>query len=328
MSGEAGVQMPHSLGRTPLGLGLVGAGEVAERHIAAAAMVGDVPVAAVYDVRPERSTVPDFDALLAHPDVDVVVLTVPHALHEDLAVRAAAAGRHVLVEKPMATTTAGCARMIAAAEAAGVVLWVGQQQRQFAHVRAARDLLRSGDFGAILRYREIRSNHYGPGRPAWFFDPDLAGGGVSMLVGVHTIDRASILLGSAPVAVAATTQTPDGWRIETSADGELFFDAPVTCHFRWYSAEAFRHETTVECERGTLVLDPTGLTAGGRRVVEFDADREYTESFARQYRALVRTVRDGAEPEIRPAEGLAAVATVEAIYASAQRLGVRMAINC
>ena len=313
---------------TPLGLGLVGAGEVAARHVQAADSVPEVRIAATYDLRPERSTVPDFDALLAHPGVDVVVLTVPHALHEDLTVRALAAGRHVLVEKPMATTSAAGARMIAAAEAAGTVLWVGQQQRQFAHVRAARDLLRSGELGAVLRYREIRSNHYGPGRPEWFFDPDLAGGGISMLVGIHTVDRASVLLGARPTAVAATTETPPGWRIETSAEGELFFDAPFTCHFRWYSAEAFRHDTTVECERGTLVLDPTGLTAGGRRVVDFDADREYTESFARQYRALARTVRDGAEPDIRPAEGLAAVAAVEAIYASAERLGVRMPISC
>jgi predicted dehydrogenase len=311
----------------PVGLGLVGAGEVAARHVRAADSVPEVRVAATYDLRPEASTVPDYDALLAHPDVEVVVLTVPHALHEDLAVRAAAAGRHVLVEKPMATTAAGCDRMIAAAEAAGVLLWVGQQQRQFAHVRAARDLLRSGELGEIREYREIRSNHYGPGRPAWFFDPDLAGGGVSMLVGIHTIDRASILLGGAPTAVAATTQTPPGWRIETSAAGELFFDAPVTCRFRWYSSEAFQHDTTVECERGTLLLDPTGLSAGGRRIVEFDADREYTESFARQYRALARTVREGAEPDIRPAEGRAAVAAVEAIYASANRLGVRMPIS-
>jgi predicted dehydrogenase len=311
----------------PLGLGLVGAGEVAARHLQAADAVPEVAVEAVYDLDPARRTVSSFEALLARPGVDVVVLTVPHSLHEDLAVRAAAAGRHVLVEKPMATTTAACARMTAAAEAAGVVLWVGQQQRQFAHVRAARDLLRSGDFGAVLRYHEIRSNHYGPGRPAWFFDPDLAGGGVSMLVGVHTIDRASVLLGAAPVAAAATTETPPGWRIETSAAGELFFDAPFTCHFQWYSDEAFRHETTVECEGGTLLLDPTGLTAGGRRVVEFDADREYTESFARQYRALARTLRDGAEPEIHPAEGLAAVAAVEAIYASAKRLGVRIPIS-
>ncbi|MGI5242736.1 Gfo/Idh/MocA family protein [Dactylosporangium sp. CA-139066] len=311
----------------PLGLGLVGAGEVAARHVQAADSVPEVRIAATYDLRPERSTVPDFDALLAHPGVEVVVLTVPHALHEDLAVRALAAGKHVLVEKPMATTTAACARMIAAAEAAGTVLWVGQQQRQFAHVRAARDLLRSGELGEIRAYREIRSNHYGPGRPAWFFDPGLAGGGVAMLVGIHTIDRAAILLGAAPVAVAATTETPPGWRIETSAEGELFFDAPFTCHFRWYSAEDFQYDTTVECERGALHLDPAGLTVAGRRVVDFDADREYTESFARQYRALARTVREGAGMDIQPAEGLAAVAAVAAIYASSQRLGVRMPIS-
>jgi predicted dehydrogenase len=261
-----------------------------------------------------------------------VVLTVPHALHEDLAVQAARAGKHVLVEKPMATTVAGCDRMAAAAREAGVLLWVGQQQRQFAHVRAAREILAAGELGAPLRYEERRSNHYGPDRPAWFFDPGLAGGGIAMLVGVHTIDRACWMLGAAPVAVAATSVTPPGWRIETSAAGTLFLDSAVECRFDWYADERFRHDTTVECERGELLLDPTGLTvtaAGGpaRRAVAFDADREYTASFARQYSALVRTLRDGAPPEITPEEGRAAVATVLAIYASAGSGGARLPIE-
>ena len=55
---------------------------------------------------------------------------------------------------------------------------------------------------------------------------------------MHTIDRACWLLGAAPVAVAATSVTPPGWRIETSAAGTLFLDAPVNCHFEWYDAKS------------------------------------------------------------------------------------------
>ena len=315
----------------PLGLGFIGAGEVAARHLAALKTLAAVRAVAVYDRDPSRGNRGTAAEVLEDPEVDVVVLTVPHALHEELAVRAAGAGKHVLVEKPMAVTAAACTRMIAAAEAAGVLLWVGQQQRQFAHVRAAREILASGELGAALQYTEVRSNHYGPDRPAWFFDPDLAGGGIAMLVGIHTIDRAAWVLQATPAAIAATTETPPGLRIETAARGELFL-GELTCRFDWYSDEAFRHETRIDCERGSLQLDAVSLTVRDRhgterRVVEFDADREYTMSFERQYRALVNTLRDGAPPEITPDEGRAAVATVEALYASARAGGVRIAID-
>jgi predicted dehydrogenase len=315
-----------------IGLGIVGAGEVAERHVAAAALVPEVRVVAVSDVDAERAGrfgVPavGFDALLGRPDVDVVVLTVPHSLHAPLALRVAEAGKHVLVEKPLAISSGECERMIEAFASAGTVLWVGQQQRQFSQVRAAREILTSGSLGAPLLYTERRSNDYPPGeRPSWFFDPEVAGGGIAMLVGVHTVDRAAWLLDARPVAVAATTATPDGWRIETDAAGTIHFDGAPPAHFVWRRDRAFYHETVVVCASGEVRLDPCGLTvvtADGtsERRVEVDADREYTLSFARQYHDLVRTVQDGAPPSITPAEGLTAVAVIEAVYASARAGG-------
>jgi predicted dehydrogenase len=323
-------------------LGLVGAGAVAERHLAAAAEVAEVRVAAVADVHADRSerlaaaagarAYTGFAALLDDPDVDVVVLTVPHAVHAEYAVRAAAAGRHVLVEKPMAVTVADCDRMVAAADAAGVLLWVGQQQRQFTHVRVARDVLRAGDLGEPLLYVERRSTDYPPGRPSWFVDPDAAGGGVAMLVGPHTVDRASWLLGTSPVAVAGTVATPDGWRVETDASGLVWFDGAPPSQFALHTDPVFYHETTVVCERGRLLLDAGGLTTVGpdgtaRRLVQFDGDREYTASFARQYRALARAVDGQAAPDVLPAEGRQVVATIRALYQSARLGGARVEIT-
>ncbi|MEV6842226.1 Gfo/Idh/MocA family oxidoreductase [Actinoplanes sp. NPDC051411] len=331
-------------------LGLVGAGEVAWRHAAAAAEVDGLTVTAVFDPVPERAArlaeeyaaraVAGFDEVLAA--VDLVVLAVPHGLHEGLALRALAAGRKVLVEKPMATTVEECDRMIAAglgglgglgegggAESGGIEggavpgpadLVVGQQGRFFEQVRAARGEL--ARLGRPLLYLDRRSTDYQrPDRPGWFADPALSGGGIAMLVGVHSIDRAAWLLGSAPVAVAGSTATPDGWSVETSAAATLYLADGMRAHLTLIDSPVFFHETTIVCARGTLVVDAEGLSVDGRRVLTVDGDREYTASFRRQYRAILR----GA-PMATLAEGRLAVAAVRAWYRSAASGGAVVSV--
>ncbi|WP_433606041.1 Gfo/Idh/MocA family protein [Dactylosporangium sp. CA-139114] len=297
-------------------LGIIGAGEVAWRHAAAAEGVGGLTLAVVADRDPGRAArlAERFGArAAAGPDevfagADLVVLAVPHADHEELAVRATAAGRTVLVEKPLGVSAAACDRIIAAC---GDRLVVGQQGRFFAQVRAAREEL--AGLGRPLLYLERRSTDYArPDRPAWFTDPVRAGGGIAMLVGVHSIDRAAWLLGARPVAVAGSVAAPGGSPVETSAAATLFLDTGVRAHLTLVDSPVFFHETTIVCERGTLTVDPAGVSVGGRRVLEVDGDREYTLSFRRQYEAVLR-----GEPTATPQEGRRAVATVEAWYRSA-----------
>jgi predicted dehydrogenase len=297
-------------------LGIVGAGEVARRHAAAATEVDGLTLTAVTDRDQDRARhltdryggrpVADLDALLA--DVDLVVLAVPHALHLDLALRAVAAGRRVLVEKPMATTVEDCDEMITAA---GDLLHVGQQGRYFAQVAAAREELTA--LGAPLLYLDRRSTDYTrPDRPAWFTDAHLAGGGIAMLVGLHSIDRAAWLLDSPLRAVAGSVAVPAGWTVETDAALTLHFATGPAAHLSLVDSPAFFHETTIVGERGRLTIDTTGLTVNGRRVIQVDADREYTASFRRRYEAMLR-----GEPGATPAEGRQAVAAVCALYRSA-----------
>jgi predicted dehydrogenase len=322
-------------------LGLVGAGEVAWRHAAAAAEVEGLTLTAVFDPVPERAArlaeeyaaraVAGFDEVLAA--VDLVVLAVPHGLHERLTLRALAAGRKVLVEKPMATTVEECDRMIAGClhdddcflvnthpMPGPADLVVGQQGRFFDQVRAARDeLARIGD---PLLYLDRRSTDYQrPDRPAWFADPALAGGGIAMLVGVHSIDRAGWLLGSSPVAVAGSTATPDGWSVETSAAATVYFADGMRAHLALIDSPVFFHETTIVCSRGTLVIDAEGLSVDGRKVLAVDGDREYTASFRRQYRAILDRA-----PMATLAEGRLAVAAVRAWYRSAASGGVVVSV--
>ncbi len=306
-------------------LGIVGAGKVAWRHAAAAAQVDGLALTAVTDTDPGQAArlagrhgvvaATHLDALLAA--VDLVVLAVPHAYHAGLALRAAGAGCRVLVEKPMATTVEDCDRMIAGAADR---LRVGQQGRYFAQVHAAREAL--DGLGRPLLYLERRSMDYArPDRPAWFLDPCLAGGGIAMLVGVHSIDRASWLLGAPVTAVAGSTATPAGWQVETSAAATLYLAAGPPAHLTLVDDPEFFHETTIMCERGRLTIDPCGLTVNGRRVVEVDGDGEYTASFRRQYEALLR-----GEPGPTLGEARRAVATVRALYDSAANGGERVAV--
>jgi predicted dehydrogenase len=307
-------------------LGIVGAGDVGWRHAAAAVEVDGLTLTAVADRDDDRArrladrfgarAVADLDALLAA--VDLVVLAVPHADHVELTLRAAAAGCRVLVEKPMATTVEDCDRMIAQA---GDRLHVGQQGRFFAQVSAAREEL--SRLGAPLLYLERRSTDYArPDRPAWFTDARLAGGGIAMLVGVHSIDRACWLLGVPLEAVSGSVAVPAGWSVETDAVATLWFAGGLPAHLTLVDSPHFFHETTIVCERGRLVITGSGLTVNGRLVLEVDGDREYTASFRRQYEALLR-----GQPGTTLEEGRQAVAVVRALYRSAASGGVPMALG-
>jgi len=324
-------------------LGLVGAGEVAARHAAAAAEVPEVRLTAVADVDLDRATrlagdhgaaaFADLADLLAGAEIDLVVLAVPHARHAELALAALAAGRHVLVEKPMATTLADCDRMIEAASRAGRLLYIGQQQRQLTTVRRAREVLAEGSLGRPLLYLERRSSDYTPGaRPAWILDRELAGGGIAMMVGIHTVDRASWLLDELPVAVSGSVATPAGWQVETAAAGQLFFAGAPPAYFSLLHTDPdFFHETTVICERGRVAIDPAGVTVadgrGLRRIVTVDQDREYTLSFARQYQAVSYCLREGASPAVSLTEARTAVAAIHALYESSAAGGARIALH-
>jgi predicted dehydrogenase len=307
-------------------LGIVGAGDVAWRHAEAAADVDGLTLTAVADLDVDRArrladrygarAIGDLDGVLAA--ADLVVLAVPHAYHAELALRAGAAGCQVLVEKPMATTVEDCDRMITLI---GDRLHVGQQGRFFTQVSAARDEL--ARLGAPLLYRERRSTDYArPDRPAWFADARLAGGGIAMLVGVHSVDRAAWLLGHPPQAVAGSIAVPAGWAVETDADATLYFTEGPRAHLTLVDSPEFFHETTIVCERGRLEISATGLTVNGRRILEVDGDHEYTASFRRQYEALLH-----GQPAATLDEARQAVAAVCALYRSAASGGARVPLD-
>lgn len=152
------------------------------------------------------------EALLADPRVEVVYIATPHQAHRELAVAAARAGKHILVEKPMALALADCRAMMEAAKAASVHLVVGPSHGFDPPVAWAADLIASGAFGQprMVTATTFTDFLYRPRRPE---ELDTAqGGGVIFSQAAHQVDVVRRLVGAPVVGVRATTGAWDPTR--------------------------------------------------------------------------------------------------------------------
>jgi predicted dehydrogenase len=212
----------------PIGVAVLGAGFIAEYHlagIAAASMDGGAraEVRALAARSTERAAplsrrfgiadvVTDWRRVLDRRDIDAVVICTPDDTHEEIAIAAAGAGKAILLQKPMAGTVAGCERIIAAAERAGIDLQVSFMHRYFPEVEAARAMLADGVIGRVHSAR-IRNATPGPDWNDWFFGnangKENVSGGVVDQLGVHGIDLALHVLGDIrDVSARAATLLP------------------------------------------------------------------------------------------------------------------------
>lgn len=264
------------------------------------------------------AVVSDWEAAIERDDVDAVSICTPNNLHEPIAVAAAAAGKHILVEKPMATSLIAADRMIETARAAGVVLMPAHNVR-FAppFVAAARSVAR-GDIGEPTGVRAA-FGHAGPQHWApeatWFRDTEQAGGGALLDLGVHVVDLLRSVLADEVVSVSALLHH----------DGAIDDDAHVTArfaggtlgtlHVSWISRPGPDHQLTVVGTEATIHLDTaTPLTLlrpdGSRTVVAVPA--VVTDPFEQLLRAVA-----GEPIELTAADGRASLATVLAAYQAA-----------
>jgi predicted dehydrogenase len=147
---------------------------------------------------PAPRTTAAYQDALADPGLDAVSICLPHNLHAPVAIEAARAGKHVLVEKPLATNLAEADRIIVEAECAGVVLMVAENVRFDAVYRQIRQLLQDGAIGApallqVTRQCYLRESFLHD-RP-WFLDAGAAAGGIMMSGGIHDFEAMRMLIG-------------------------------------------------------------------------------------------------------------------------------------
>lgn len=258
-----------------LKIGIIGCGKITEvRHAPEYAENPNCQLAAFFDVVPERAKAlaeqyggvayDSIEALLA-ADVDAVSVCVANAYHAQTSIQALKAGKHVLCEKPMATTPEDCEAMVAAAKAAGKFLMIGQNQRLAkAHVKA-REIIESGEMGKVITF-ETHFAHPGPEgwtgvRDSWFFDKKVASFGVMADLGVHKTDLIHYLTGKKIVRTSAVLATlnktfSDGRPITVDDNAYAIYtmeDGVVgTMHVSWTNYGNENNSTKMYMEGGVL----------------------------------------------------------------------------
>lgn len=146
---------------------------------------------------------PDLDKALAS-GIDAVIITAVNAHHKELAVKAARAGKHILCEKPIATSLADAREMLAAAREAGVQFMTAFPCRYSPPVQRVKQALAEGQIGEVLA---IKGTNHGRMPGGWFADPQLAGGGAVLDHTVHVADLVRWFLGQEFTSVYAETGT-------------------------------------------------------------------------------------------------------------------------
>ena len=337
--------------------GLIGSGYMGRTYAACLTeLVSNARLTSVWGGRRAAATAAEFgveadaslEAMLARPDVDAVVITSPHAAHLDQAVAAAAAGKHVYLEKPMALSVAECDAIIEACEAAGVGLTVNFVTRFRDAPLAMKQLVDDGTIGSI-RMVELRGTWTGfiledvideatgrviiP-RKDWAFDP--AQGSQFLDWGVHEADALRWLTGAEVERVYAdyrTYGTPPPVDLSamvqiTMSDGVM---AQVLMTYETPQPGLAPNDwTRVIGSKGIIEADHYGVVrvgdeAGWRVAGEqpaFDFLGDYLDprrlaGFAAQVQDFAGAIVDGREPLVSGADGRAAVEIVEAADRSA-----------
>jgi predicted dehydrogenase len=257
----------------------------------------------------------DWEALASASDVDAGVVATPNALHAPQSIALLEAGKHVMVEKPMALTVAECDAMVAASHASGASLMVAHCWRFHDDVRAMRDRIASGELGDVVKTRGY-GVHAGWGPSGWFAQRALAGGGALPDMGVHAIDTARFLLGDPePDRVCATIGTRYG-DYDVDDDGILLISWSNGTNSIVESGWWHPHKEGLEAE--TEVYG----TGGYARIFPREEPSEDYEHctqpmYTAQMREFLGAIADGRPPRPSGQDGRVVMRIVEEAYASA-----------
>lgn len=256
---------------------------------------------------------PSLAAMLADPAIDAVFVSTPNDLHLEQVLAAAAAGKHVLVEKPMALDGSQCRRMIEACRNADVRLGVGFQLRHHPVHREIARMIRAGDLGTIVLLRAEWHTAYGPWRN-WRADPARAGSDVLGAVGVHVLDLLCALADAEVADVSALVDRDPATGMEQTLAASLRFangiiaQASITRRARGPlpSVHALGTEGSATGV-GTLGMAPTGRLLVTRGDATEERNLPVPDLYAAQFEAFAQAAATGHEPDASGTDGLRSV---------------------
>ena len=338
--------MPMQTSNTTTGWGLIGASNIASEHMIGAirAQAGH-EVIAVCSSNAERgrafaqkhhiaAAYGTVDALLADPAVKVVYISTTNELHRDQVLAAAAAGKQVLCEKPLAMGLDDALAMLKACEQAGVLLATNHHLRNAASHRKIRELVQGGAIGRPLFARVFHAVYLPKHLQGWRIDKPQAGGGVILDIAVHDADTLRFILGAEPIEAIGMGQSTEmaSGGLEDGVMAVLRFDNGVLAQL--HDAFTVQHAGTgIEIHgdagsiigRGVMTQRPVGevllRNAMGEQLIPIDHHNLYERGVA----AFCAALQGQGAPAASAQDGVRSLAVALAIAESCQsRAAVRI----
>lgn len=330
-------------------IGLIGCGLMAKAHLPgyqAATSRAEIVMccdnnsqlaqdfAAKLDNKPQIVT--DWQEVLADKSIDAVDICAPHFLHAPIVLAAAKAGKHILLEKPMAMNLTEARQMIDATTAAGKIFMVAQNQRYLPEHAPIRDWLTKGAIGRVLAARidgnQFLSKAYPKGH--WLFSKALAGGGVIRTTAIHKIDLLRYFIGEVRrvTALYSTSGLNPGMdsediatmalEFENGALGEAFFT------FAAYQnpIPTASHELVILYGTKGMINNINGWHMYSTEVEGYNANMtfmglpnaDYSASFVNEVNHFLDCIETGQEPLTSGRDNLNTIAVIDAIYQSVE----------
>jgi len=319
-----------------LGVGILGAGYFGAVHARAIGATQGVRLVAVcadeadlaqsFAAEHGGTAYTDWRRLLDDPAVDAVLIATPHHLHCEMAIAAAAAGKHLLIEKPMARTAAECSAIITAANTHGVKLMVGHILHLSRPGLVARQIIDSGELGRpVVGSSSLLKLWMESNRRGWHLDP-ATGGGMLMTAGIHSLDLLIWLMDGTVAAVSAASgalfhdQAADdsSMMLLRFADGRFGQVASVG-----YRDGAMTYGMDLICEQGALRIDFDRGVSVGRgghwtNVPDSSEPDWMLRAVEREWQALAAAIRSDAPVPVTGAYARHVIACIEATLASSR----------
>ena len=297
-----------------LGIGLVGLGGIAKSHLTALKIAEDegfarcVAAADLFeDVRESHRKEWDIPKvyenhhkLLEDPNVDAVAIVLGHHLHADLTIDALKAGRHVLVEKPMATTIEDCDRMIEAEKESGKIVQIGMTGRFHPAVRKAREILDSNELGPVVTALSQFNKNWGYAGRRYQYRSRWMGGGMWLGNGVHAVDWLTYCVGSKAVSVKARQSTSmhyQGADDTTTAFVQFANGVPGLVLVVGSAHGCSNDGVEAHCALSQIEYNVRGKVRVGVDNEWRDVEHDGSDGFMEQYRHFVESVTTGVRPQ-------------------------------